>query len=93
MENKFLDMSMCSQEEFERVKNGFDKFINNTDRRRFFGYADKKELKKLNRMFNYVDGRSWFAGVMFIPVMVGTTYVGWKIGEAIEKKREEENNK
>lgn len=63
MEGRFLDMSQLSAEEFTEIQSGYNDFINKRCDK-YFGYVDKDVLKTLNRLFNYVDKRSWVAGAI-----------------------------
>ena len=90
MSEKILDMSALSQADYDRIKTGWEQF-NNNDCARYFGYIDKKDLKKLCRMFNYVDTYSWIGGLLFVPVVLGGAYAGYKISTFIENKRQENN--
>lgn len=63
MEGRFLDMSQLSAEEFTKIQSGYNDFINKRCDK-YFGYVDKDTLKTLNRLFNYVDTRSWVAGAI-----------------------------
>lgn len=49
----------------------YEKFLNATDRLRYFGYVDKKELKKLCRRFNYTDTRSFIKGGIAAAALIG----------------------
>ena len=91
MSEKILDLSALSQADYELVKTGWESFNNNTKVARYFGYVDKKELKKMCRFMNYVDTRSWIGGLLFVPTVLGGAYVGYKISEFIENKRNENN--
>ena len=86
MNEKILDMSVLSQLDYEKVKSGWDKFNTNTCAR-YFGYIDKKDMKNLCRTMNYVDGRSFVSGMLFIPVVLGCAYVGHKIHKFNENKQ------
>lgn len=59
---RFLDCSELSMEQFTKIQNGYNCFLNDTNKARYFGYVDKTELKTLNRLFGYCDRRSWFSG-------------------------------
>lgn len=86
MNEKILDMSVLSQADYEKIKTGWEKF-NNNNCARYFGYIDKKDLKNLCRTFNYVDTRSWVAGLLFVPVVIGSAYVGHKIHKFNKNKQ------
>ena len=49
----------------------YETFLNATDRMRYFGYVDKKELKKLCRKFNYTDTRSFIKGGITVAALIG----------------------
>lgn len=90
MNERILDMSALSQADYERIKTGWEQF-NKNDCARYFGYVDKKDLKKLCRVFNYVDTRSWVSGLLFVPAVIGGAYVGYKISEFVDNRRKENN--
>lgn len=65
--------------------NAYRTFLTATDRLRYFGYVDKKELKKLCRRFNYTDTRSFIKGGIVTAAIIGIIY-------AIRKSKETKEN-
>lgn len=53
------------------IVSGFTKFVNNTDRLRYFGYVDKRDLKKLCKTFRYTDARSFVKGGIVTAAAIG----------------------
>lgn len=45
-------------------------FLDSTDRKRYFGYVDKKMLKSMCREFNYTDTRSFIKGGIVAAVII-----------------------
>ena len=90
MMKRFLDCSELSMQEFTKVQAGYNDFLNNRCDN-YFGYVDKKTLKYLNRVFDYVDGRSWISGALIGGLSVAA-YVWCKnqTKEHNEKTSEEE---
>lgn len=89
MKERFLDMSVLSLEEFNKIKGGYDLFISNTKKLRYFGYVDKKSLKHLNKAFGYVNPKTFLQGCAFGAgaIIVCGLYLNWV--EEHEKKDEE----
>ena len=81
---RFLDCSELSMEQFTKIQNGYNDFLNSTNKARYFGYVDKTELKILNRVFGYVDGRSWMSGLL---IGVGTTIFCYNYKKLKENER------
>jgi hypothetical protein len=69
----------------------YETFLNATDRLRYFGYVDKKELKQLCRRFNYTDGRSFIKGGITALAIIGLIklYRKAKESEQIEEQVKE----
>lgn len=65
MEKRILDMSALSLEEFNKIKGGYDLFVSNTKKIRYFGYVDKKSLKHLNKAFGYTNPKTFLKGCAF----------------------------
>lgn len=85
-ENKMLDCSKLNTTEVEAVRRGLTKFMEST-KARYFGYVDKRELKNLNRLFNYTDKRSFLKGS---AITVGAFWVGSKIKKKFKENKAEE---
>ena len=49
----------------------YETFLNAGDRLRYFGYVDKRELKKLCKAFHYTDARSFVKGGIATAVLIG----------------------
>lgn len=49
----------------------YETFLSATDRLRYFGYVDKRELKKLCKAFNYTDTRSFIKGGIVTAAAIG----------------------
>lgn len=86
MNERNLDLSSLSAEEFMRVQSGWNDFLLKKGPS-YFGYVDKKTLKQLNRLFGYCDRASWVSGAIVGGVAVAL-YLGHK-----KKKSEELNSK
>jgi hypothetical protein len=69
----------------------YETFLTATDRLRYFGYVDKKELKRLCRRFNYTDGRSFIKGGITVAAIIGliNLYRKTKESKHIEERVEE----
>lgn len=67
--------------------NAYKKFLEATDRLRYFGYVDKKELKRLCRTFNYTDTISFVKGGITAAVIIGLISV---IRKSEKAKNDEE---
>ena len=65
MKEQILDFSMAPPEEFINIKRGYDLFLTNTKRERYFGYVDKKELKYICKHFGYVNPKTFLQGCVF----------------------------
>ena len=57
--NKTLDLTGMSDYEIATIKQGYEHFMNGKDFRYFGAILNKKDLKRVNRAFNYTDTRSW----------------------------------
>lgn len=68
-EKKLLDLSILTEEQFAKVKRGWDAH-NLSTKLSYFGQIDKNSLKEINRAFNYLDMRSFKKGV-FVTVAAG----------------------
>lgn len=66
MKNLYVSLA-----EDAHIVSGFTKFVNNTDRARYFGYVDKKELKQLCRYLKYTDTRSFVKGGIVTAAAIG----------------------
>ena len=84
MSDKILDCSGFNEQEFECVKRGLSSMFSNTNKRRYFGYVDKKELKKLNRLFHYTDKCSFVKGGI---VVAGVIWAGSKVKKHIDEHK------
>jgi len=84
MSDKIIDCSSFSDREFENIQRGFKHFMERTHLARYFGYVDKKELKNLNRAFNYTDKRSFVKGGI---VAAGVIWAGTKIKKHLDEKK------
>ena len=62
--NKTLDLTGMSDYEIATIKQGYKYFMNGKDIRYFGAILNKKDLKRVNRTFNYVDTRSWISGAI-----------------------------
>ena len=62
--NKTLDLTGMSDYEIATIKQGYKHFMNGKDIRYFGAILNKKDLKRVNRTFNYVDTRSWISGAI-----------------------------
>lgn len=69
----------------------YETFLTATDRLRYFGYVDKKELKDLCRKFNYTDSRSFIKGGITVAAIIGLISLCRKAKESklVEEKVEE----
>jgi hypothetical protein len=67
----------------------YKKFLESTDRLRYFGYVDKRNLKVLCRNFNYTDTRSFVKGGITAAVIIGTISLIRKSKEETEERTEE----
>ena len=86
LEGRFLDMSQLSAEDFTKIQSGYNDFLNKRCNS-YFGYVNKDTLKTLNRLFNYVDTRSWVSGAIIGSLSVaGYMYVKNKNKEQNEKQ-------
>ena len=90
MEGKVLDLTMLSEVDVARVKSGFSQFQNNKGVGYFGAVLSKKDVKALNRLFGYVDKRSWIAGALF---GIGSTYLYLKCKELKESTDETKDEK
>ena len=61
---KTLDLTGMSDYEIATIKQGYTYFMNGKDIRYFGAILNKKDLKRVNRTFNYVDTRSWISGAI-----------------------------
>lgn len=77
--------------ENEILVKAYKTFLDATDRVRYYGYVDKKELKKLCRKFNYTDTRSFVKGGITAAVVIGAIklYRNRKDKKLAEEKVEE----
>ena len=69
--NKTLDLTGMSDYEIATIKQGYKYFMNGKDIRYFGAILNKKDLKRVNRTFNYVDTRSWISGAIIGAAAVG----------------------
>ena len=69
--NKTLDLTGMSDYEIATIKQGYKYFMNGKDIRYFGAILNKKDLKRVNRTFNYVDTRSWINGAIVGAAAVG----------------------
>lgn len=91
-ENKrILDLTnVCNDAEFAAIKRGFDAAMANTDRRRYFGYVDKHELKTICKWCGYVDKAAmWKGAVVAWLGMAG----GMVVIKLLENRRKKPNEK
>ena len=83
--NKTLDLTGMSDYEIATIKQGYEYFINGKDFRYFGAILNKKDLKRVNRAFNYTDTRSWISGAI-----VGAAAVGfYEVYKRSKKKKAE----
>lgn len=75
MTDKILDMTLLTDDEFAAVAKGFERFKLNIDGPSYFGQVTKRNLKTLNRAFNYTDGRSFAKGMLFTSCCVVAAHV------------------
>lgn len=89
MDEKVLDLTMLSDVDADRIKSGFYQFQNKSVG--YFGAVlSKKEVEALNRLFGYVDKRSWIAGALF---GIGSTYLYLKCKEHKKSTNETKEEK
>ena len=69
--NKTLDLTGMSDYEIATIKQVYKYFMNGKDIRYFGAILNKKDLKRVNRTFNYVDTRSWISGAIVGAAAVG----------------------
>lgn len=67
--------------------NGYKMFLENEGTLRSFGYVDKKELKRMCRLFNYTDTRSFVKGGITAAVIIGAINFIRKSHEETENKK------
>lgn len=44
---RFLDCTELSMKQFTKIQNGYNDFLNNDNKARYFGYVDKKRTEKI----------------------------------------------
>lgn len=93
MENKTLDLSALSDLEFEKVKSGFDSFINGDPKEvKYFGYLNKKGVKTLYHLV--YDGRNLVIGTIIGSSMITVVgYLLWKHKKNSKKKVQKTESK
>ena len=69
--NKTLELTGVTDYEAVVIKQGYEKFINGKGCRYFGGILNKRELRDINRAFNYVDIHSWVSGAIIGAAAVG----------------------
>lgn len=82
-EKKLLDLTVLTEEQFARVKRGWD-LHNMSSKLSYFGQIGKNDLKDINRAFNYLDVRSFKKGV-------AVTLAGVVVVNAIKKHNKKKN--
>ena len=59
MNEKILDLSTLPDSAVIAIKEGFKMFTENTDRQRYFGYVDKRDLRDMCKRYEYTDVASF----------------------------------
>lgn len=54
----------------EIAMSAYKHFLESTARKRYFGYVDKDELKRLCKEFNYTDTRSFIKGGIAAAIVI-----------------------
>lgn len=88
--NKTLDLTGMSDYEIATIKHGYERFMNGKGFRYFGAILNKKDLKSVNRVFNYTDTRSWISGAIVGAAAVGF-YEVYKRSKKNKAEVKEEN--
>ena len=91
MNEKILDLSMCNDAEAKIIKDAFNKYINNIEHKRYFGYVDKTDLPGLCKMFDYTDKLAFTKGCIFGAAIISIGCIGVKVCKKAKSKEEKEN--
>ena len=82
-EKKLLDLSVLTEEQFAKVKRGWD-IHNASSKLSYFGQFGKSDLKYMCKVFNYTDMRSFKKGALFATAVIAA-------GSMIKKYNENKN--
>lgn len=88
--SKTLDLTGMSDYEIATIKQAYKNYVNGKDFRYFGAILNKKDLKYINRAFDYTDTRSWINGAIVGAAAVGL-YEAYKRTKKKKAEVKEEN--